>query len=185
MPAEFQRVKDSILNEFLNGHAIIDDILVLSKSSETERIANVKKKNRENMALKLQKCDFAKLECEWLGDKKTALGITPLVRKTDPIDKLQPPRTLSQLKSFMGSIHSLHKLLPALAETSAPLRPLLSKKNDFELSVECQLAFEDLKTQVANLVVLKHFNVHMDIGIVCDASHNGLGAALEQLGPKV
>ena len=110
--------------------------------------------------------------------------ITPMVRKTDPIDKLLAPRTLSQLKSFMGSIHSLHKYLPSLAKISAPLRPLLSKKNDFLWTNECQIAFEMFKKQVANIVELKHFDVHKDIRIVCDASNNGLGALREQLGTE-
>ena len=35
--------------------------------------------------------------------------------------------------------------------------------------------------KLANIVELKHFDVHKDIRIVCDASHNGLGAVLEQL----
>ena len=129
------------------------------------------------MALKLEKCQFAKNTCEWLGHQITKSGITPMVRKTDPI-------TLSQLKSFMGSIHSLHKYLPSLAETSAPLRPLLSKKNEFAWTNDCQIAFESLKKQVANIVELKHFDVHKDIRIVCDASHNGLGAVLKQLGAE-
>ena len=107
-----------------------------------------------------------------------------MVRKTDPIDKLVAPRSLSQLKSFMGSIHRLHKYLPSLAETSAPLRPLLSKNNDFVWTDECQVAFEMLKQQVANLVELKHFYVHKDIRIVCDTSHNGLGAVLVQFGSE-
>ena len=88
------------------------------------------------------------------------------------------------MKSFMGSIYSLHKHLPSLAETSAPLRPLLSKKNGFVWTNECQVAFETLKKQVANIVELKHFDVHKDIRTVCDASHNGLGAVLEQLGAE-
>ena len=133
------------------------------------------------MALKLEKCQLAKNTCEWLGHRITKSGITPMVRKTDPIDKLAAPRTLSQLKSFMGSIHRLHKYLPALAETSAPLRPLLSKKNEFVWTTDCQTAFESLKKQVANIIELTHFDVHKDIRIVCDASHNGLGAVLEQL----
>ena len=136
------------------------------------------------MALKLEKWHFAKNECEWLGHQITKSGITPLVRKTDPIDKLVAPRSLSQLKSFMGSVHSLHKFLPSLAETSVPLRPLLNKKNDFVWTNECQVAFEMLKKQVANIVEIEHFDVHKDIRIVCDASHNGLGAVLEQLGSE-
>ena len=98
-----------------------------------------------------------------------------MVCKTDPIDKLAAPRTLSQLKSFMVSIHNLHKYLPSLAETSAPLRPLLSKKNESIWTNYCQKAFESLKRQVANIIELEHFDVHKDIRIVCDASHNGLG----------
>ena len=85
------------------------------------------------MSLKLKKFKFAQRECEWLGHKITHTGITPLVRKTEPIEALTP--------SFMGLIHSLHKNLPALAESSAPLRPLLSKSNEYIWTPECQNAF--------------------------------------------
>ena len=37
---------------------------------------------------------------------------------------------------------------------------------------------------VANIVALKKFCIHKDIKIVCDASLNGLGAVLEQLGTE-
>ena len=179
MPAEFQRVMDSILSEFPQAYAFIDDILITTKGSEIEHISTVEKilKNlgNENIALKLCKCKFAQRECEWLGHRITPTGITPIVRKTAPIEALNLPRTLSQLKSFMGSIHSLHKYMPA------PLRPLLSPKNEHVWTPECQASFDNLKNQVAKIVELKHFDVHKDIRIVCDASHNGLGAVLEQL----
>ena len=134
------------------------------------------------MSLKLTKSKFAQRECEWLGHQITSTGITPLVRKTEPIEALTPPRTQTQLKSFMGSIHSLHKYLPALAESSAPLRPLLSQSNENIWTPKCQNAFENLKKQLSNIVELRHFDIRKDIRIVCDASHNGLGAVLEQLG---
>ena len=35
-----------------------------------------------------------------------------------------------------------------------------------------------------NIEELKQFDVNKDIRIVCDASHNGLGAVLEQLGSE-
>ena len=38
-----------------------------------------------------------------------------------------------------------------------------------------------MKRHVANIVELRHFDVHKGIWIVCDASHNGVGAVLEQL----
>ena len=72
--------------------------------------------------------------------------------------------------------------MPALAESSAPLRPLLSRKNEYVWTPECQRSFDNLKNQVANIVELKQFDVPKNIRIVCDASHNGLGSVLEQLG---
>ena len=122
----------------------------------------LKKLDKINLALKLKKCRFARNECEWLCHRITNSGITPLVRKTEPIDKLASPSSLSQLKSFMGSIHSLHKYLPALAEYSAQLPPLLSKKNEFVWTNECRLAFETLKKQLTNVVELKHFDVQCE-----------------------
>ena len=62
-------------------------------------------------------------ECEWLGHRITESGKTTLKRKTAPIDAVAAPKkTVMQLKSIMGSIHSLHKYLPAIAEQSAPQR---------------------------------------------------------------
>ena len=81
-----------------------------------------------NVALKVRKCEFAKTECEWLGFRNEESGITPLVRKTQAIEDLKTPKYQKQLKSLMGSLHSLHKFLPKLAELCAPLRPLLSQK---------------------------------------------------------
>ena len=179
MPAEFQRVMESILLEYSQAHAFIDDILVVTKSSEIGHIATVekvlRKSDKENMSLKLTKCNFAQQECEWLGHKITHTGVMPLIRKTEPIEAPKPPRTLTQFKSFMGSIHSLHKYLPTLANFSALLRPLLSRKNEFTWTTECQDAFEKLKRQVVNIVELRHFDVHENNRVVCDTNHNGLG----------
>ena len=148
MPAEFQRAMDCILSEFPQAHAFIDDILVVTKGTEVDHIATVekilKKLDKENMSLRLTKCKFAQRECEWLGHKITPTDITPLVRKTEPKQALKRPRTLKQLKSFMGSKHSVHKYLPAFGESSSPLRPLLSKSNDYIWTAECQCAFENL-----------------------------------------
>ena len=63
----------------------------------------------------------------------------------------------------MGSTHSLHKFLPAIAERSAPLRPLHSKKNEYNWTTECENAFQSNRLGVANIVELKHFDIHKDI----------------------
>ena len=179
MPAEFQKVIDNLIKEFPQANAFIDDILIASKGTKIEHIALVekilKKLDVSNVALKLRKCEFAKTECEWLGFRIGESGITPLVRKTQAIEDLKNPKSRKQLKSLMGSLHSLHKFLPKLAELSAPLRPLLSQNNDFVWTPVCENAFQQLKSLVENIVELRHFDIHRETRIICDASHDGLG----------
>ena len=60
MPAEFQRVMDTIFLELPQAHAFIDDNLVVTKGTEIEHISAVerilRKLDCENMSLKLTKC---------------------------------------------------------------------------------------------------------------------------------
>ena len=84
----------------------------------------------------------------------------------------------------MGSMHSLHKFLPKLAEVSAPFRLLLSQNNEFAWTLECENAFQQLKALVKNIVEKKYFDIYRETRIVCGASHDGLGAMLEQYGSQ-
>ena len=67
---------------------------------------------------------------------------------------------------------------------SASLRPLLSKKSDYNWTAECKNAFQNNKLGEANSVELKHVDIHSDIRVFYDASHNDLVAFLEQLGTE-
>ena len=79
-------------------------------------------------------------------------------------------------------MHSLRKFLPNLAEVSAPLRPLLSQNHEFAWTPDCENAFQQLKFLVRNIVELKHYDIYQETRKVGDASHDGLGAVLEQFG---
>ena len=71
MPAGIQKVIDNLLKEFPQANAFTDDILIASKETKREHIASMekilKKLDVSNVSLKLQKSEFAKTECEWLG----------------------------------------------------------------------------------------------------------------------
>ena len=140
----------------------------------------LKKLDVSNVALKLRKYEIAKTECQWLGFRIWECGITPIVRKTQAIEDLKTPKSGKQLKSLMGSLHSLHKFLPKLAELSAPLRPVLGQNNDFVWTPVCENALQQLKSLVEKIVDLRHFDIHRESRITCDASHDGLGAVLEK-----
>ena len=92
-----------------NTNAYLDDILIVTKGTlETHRQklqTVLRKRNEINLAISLDKCKFACKQVEWLGYTINSEGTKPLIKKTEAIEKLSPPNTFKQLKSFMGSIH--------------------------------------------------------------------------------
>ena len=119
----------------------------------------------------------------WLGYNINAEGIKPNKRKTDAIIQLENPKTLKQLRLFMGSIHHLIKFIPNLATLSAPIRPLLSSsasKKKLEWNDKHSAAFRNIKNAIQNILEQKHFNIKTETRVKCDASKKGLGACLEQ-----
>ena len=192
MPAEFQKAMDRTLNHAKNTICFLDDILVVPKGSEQEHeklIMNVLEKlDRENLALKLSKCEFFQNELNWLGHKLLSEGISPKITKTEAILKLSPPKSLKQFRSFMGSLNHLAKFIPNAASFTKKLRPLLEENEKkklrsvkiqvkkFEWGEEHSEIFELIKTAVANITKIHYNDIKMATRVKCDASHSGLGA---------
>ena len=134
MPAEFQKAMDRTLNNSKNTFCFLDDIPIVSKGSELEHeklITDVLMKlDKENLSLKLSKCDFFKTEVNWLGHKLLESWVTPKITKTEAILKLEHPKSLKQLRSFLGSINHLSKFIPNAANLTDKHRPLLREKNE-------------------------------------------------------
>ena len=191
MPAEFQKAVDLTLTNCTNTYAYLDDILVVTKGNKELHQQKLKavldKLDEENLAISLEKCKFAYKEIEWLGFNINSEGTTPLIKKTEAIEKLSAPKTFKQLKSFMGSIHLLTRYIPNLAQVAAALRPLLKnteKKKPLDWSSEHNTASKNVLKLVAEITQNKHFDQQLETRIVCDASNTGLGAALERNSPK-
>ena len=70
------------------------------------------KLDEENLAISFDKYKFACKQVEWLGFTINSEGTKPLIKKTEAIEKLLPPKTFKQLKRFMGSIHHLTRYIP-------------------------------------------------------------------------
>ena len=191
MPAEFQKAVDLTLTNCTTTYTYLDDILVVTKGNKELHQQKLKavldKLDEENLAISLEKCKFACKEIEWLRFKINSEGTTPLIKKTEAIEKLSPPKTFKQFKSFMGSIRHLTRYIPNLAQTAAALRPLLKnteKKKPLDWSSEHNTAFKNILKLVAEITQNKHFDQQLETRIVCDVSNNELGAALEQNSPE-
>ena len=108
MPTTFQKNMDKTLESVHSKFAILDDILIITKGSlndheqEIDKVLN--QLDKENIAIKLQKCEFAKPNLTWLGYKKTSKWNNPITKKMRIDFKIRNPKTLKQLRSFRGCI---------------------------------------------------------------------------------
>ena len=167
----------------------MDDILIITKGSlndhedEIDKVLNLL--DKENLAIKLQKCEFANTNSVWLGYKIHPNGIIPTNKKCESIVKVDTSKTLKQLRSFMGCIHHLIKFTPNLATLSEPLRPLLSKsnlksQNKLDWKTLHTEAFNKIKEAIKSITENRLFDVKCPTRVRCDASKKSLGLCLEQ-----
>ena len=185
MPAEFQKAMDYTLVGLSHTYCFLHDIIVVSKGTQESHLKYVynclQKLEADNLRTNLSKCHFAKHQINWLGFTFSQSGVKPIESKTAAIAEIKAPKILKQLRSFLGSVHHLSKFIPNLAKICHPLRPLLKKNEKLLWTEYHQTHFEHIKTVIANATENTHFNPTLETRIKCDASRQGLGAALEQL----
>ena len=132
MPAEFQKAMDRTINHAKNTFYFLDEILVVSKENEEEHeklvLDVLKRLDDESLKLKRSKNELFKTEVYWFGHKLSPSGTTPKITKTEMLLNLNPPESLKQLRSFMGSINHLSKFIPNAASLTDKLRPLLREE---------------------------------------------------------
>lgn len=81
-------------------------------------------------------------------------GIRPDPRKTEAIREMKEPTSVGELRSFLGMVNQLGKLIPQLVEKNKPLCDLLSKKNCWVWNVDQATAFTTLKKALSSPPVL-------------------------------
>ena len=100
MPAEFQKAMDRTLNHSKNTFCFLDDILIVSKGSQTEHEKLIKdllvKLGKEN----LSSANFLRLKSIGSGHKLSDSGVTPKLTKTEAILILEHLNHLNNLGLF-------------------------------------------------------------------------------------
>ena len=186
MPKEFQKAMDNTLQGLSGVFCFLDDILIVSIGSIMDHNILVNKVitrlDEEGFALKLSKFNFSMNQLSWLGYDIDSEGYGPKRSKIDAVLALEPPKSLKQLRSFMGILNHLQRFLPNLQVHSDQLRPSLkaSNKSKFVWGEGQQTAFRNILQLIANITKMYHYNQSRNSRVKYDASHSGLGAALEQ-----
>ena len=186
MPTEFQKAMDCTLQGLEGVICYLDDILVVTKGRVedhnvlVERVMN--RLNEEGWALKLSKCDFSVNKLVWLGYETDENGYAPKFSKIEAIKSLLPPKTLKQLRLFMGTLNHLQRFIPDWHKYTVAFRVSLKTENkkSFLWGEEQDIAFQKILNLIANIPNLFHYDASKLSRVNCDASHSGLGACLAQ-----
>ena len=120
---------DLTLTGISNTFAFIDDILIVTHGTEEEHIKKVievlRRLDEANVNLKLDKCNFAADNIEWVGYKLSQQGVAPVNSKVQGISDRLKPTNLKQLRSYLGAVNHFNKFIPNLATICFPFRTLL------------------------------------------------------------
>ena len=99
----------------------------------------------------------------------------------NPIKFLQPARSISGVRSFLGLANQLSHFILDLASILDPIQQLLKKNNAFVWLKEHEDAFNVIKKTLTTKLSLQHFDPKKPTYIIADTSKlNGLGFILTQ-----
>ncbi|KAK5843606.1 hypothetical protein PVK06_006063 [Gossypium arboreum] len=134
---------------------------------------------------KFSKCEFWLREVTFLGHVVSAEGIKVDPRKIEAILEWKPPRTVSEIRSFLGLAGYYRRFVEGFSVMAAPLTKLIRKRVPFVWTEKQQEAFEKLKKVLIETPVLIQPESGKDFTVYSDASHVGLGCVLMQEGKVV
>ena len=181
---EYCRRGDEAFSGMKNYAKVVDDIIVYDENLQEhyENVRNLLERCRKhNITLNREKFKFAEKSVKYVGYTISEDGITVDEEKLEGLRKFPEPRNISELRSFMGLVNQFGDFSKQTSGVTAPLRPLLSKKNVWNWLPEHQVAFEATKDELCKSKTLKHFDPEKKLILHTDASRlNGLGYALFQ-----
>ena len=185
-PAFFQRTMDKVLAGLIGVCVCVylDDIIVYSKNMADHEyhLQCVFDRLREaNLKLKPTKCAFGLKEVKLLGYILNADGIRTDPEKVQAIKEMSPPKTVSDVRRFLGCCGYYRQCLNSYAETSAPLVELTRKHQRFEWTDRHQKAFDDLKRLLISSHVMTAPDTSKPYKLYTDACDYAIGAILVQV----
>lgn len=184
-PATFQRVMDNILKDLQRKVCFVymDDIIIFSTSLQ-EHMENLRlvfeKLRQARFKIQLDKSEFLRKEVEFLGHVITPEGIKPNPKKILAIQNFPIPKTVKEIKSFLGLLGYYRRFIKNFAKLTKPFTQCLKKGEKIEHTNEFKQTFELCKNILCNDPILQFPDFEKPFNLTTDASNFALGAVLSQ-----
>ena len=128
----FMDLMNRVFQPYLDQFVVvfIDDILVYSRDEQEheQHLKIVLQTLRENkLYAKLSKCDFWLKEVSFIGHIVFAEGIKVDLAKIATVVNWKPPRSVTEVRSFLGLAGYYRRFVKGFPVIASPLTKLLSK----------------------------------------------------------
>ncbi len=152
---------------------VVDDVVIYDhdRAQHTSHVRQFLQRCADmNITLNLSKWKFAQDTIDFAGFVLSQQGykIDPSI--TRAIVDFPAPANRTDLRSFIGLVNQLSASTPVIASLLAPLRPLLSTKNEYTWSEEFEAAFNNAKKSLTSAPVLSYFDPGKETRLCTDAS---------------
>lgn len=184
-PATYQRAMDTLFSDLLWKTVLvyIDDIIIMSESWD-QHCKDVKivlqRIHDAGLLLKLEKCKFGVTSVEYLGHIISREGLHPDPKKIQRLKDWAIPRTVNEVRSFLGFANYYRRFVRDFAKVAEPLTRLLKADATWIWEREQETAFVTLLTTLRNEAVLSHPDFNHPFLVDADASDQGIAAVLSQ-----
>jgi hypothetical protein len=108
---------------------------------------------KANLQLQPEKCEFAKQQVKYLGHIISDKSIEASPDKVKVIMNYPVPKSVKEVRSFLGLASFYRRLVTQFALIAKPLTQLTKKDNKFEWDEQCQSAFKELTTDASKIAV--------------------------------
>jgi putative transposase len=197
---QFQSMMEDILEPVREvADPFIDDIIVGTQAEEGEdliekHLIDLRKTlnilQQQKIICKKEKCHFFCNEVEFCGSVLGYGKRCPAPGKLMAVQKWELPKTITEMRAFLGLTNQYEKYVPNYAQMVACLQDKLKvpralgkkgSKHKIEYLPHEVVQFEELKQKLCEALSLNCVNPNKPFVLRVDASRYAVGATLEQL----
>ena len=185
--ASFQKLMDRVLVNLHWSHCLVylDDVIIFGKDlkEHNERLKTVLGRLHEaGLTLKYDKCKWGRNSVKYLGHFVSNGEIKVDPTKTEAVQNFPVPKSVRNVRSFLGLAAYYRRFVPNFADIAKPLTALTKTKNAprFAWNDKAEIAFKTIKKCLLEPPCLNCPDFSLPFVVQTDASDVGLGAVLAQ-----
>ena len=157
--------------EGLDGIAVIaDDILVYgsgdtideaTQNHDNNLVQLLERARSRSLKLNKDKMVFKENQVSYIGHVLTPEGLKPDPRKVDDVLKMERPRNIEALQSFLGLLTYLGKFIPHLTDLTEPLRRIREGEVHDQWKEEQEAALAKIQQIITAFTLVRLFLVQI------------------------